>query len=90
MDTEELERLPENLLLKIVVELDPDILRERTEEGWTTEDLVKFIKKYIEGTVGNRSTPGGSMFLDSELAGIDILELGVPPGEEDYDRGGPW
>jgi len=63
---------PTSVLLKIAVELDPDVVAEQYEEGWSREDIISVIETHIKNAIGNRYVE------DWQLVGnVDIIEAEV-------------
>jgi hypothetical protein len=81
-----LKQLPKDLLVKIAIELDPDMVAEAYKEGWTKEDIVVLIKKHLSGSIGRRDIEGGRFVKEVQLG--EPKELGE--GQGYYDKDLEW
>ena len=65
---EGLEKLPEEILLKVAIELDPDTVAEFYEAGWTKKDFLNVIKKHVRASVGSRQAEGWQF-----VSGVEVF-----------------
>ena len=61
--------LPKGVLLSIAISLDPDVIKEEYEEGWTKDDIIRAIERHASEAIGNRGIEGWQYIED-----VDIIE----------------
>ena len=65
----QLKVFPEEVLLRIAISLDPDMVKEEYEEGWTKDDIIREIEKHVSRAIGSRNIKGWQYIED-----VDILD----------------
>lgn len=54
----QLASLPKELLVKIAIELDPQLVAEKYKEGWTKQEILQLIKQHLSSSIGRTGVEG--------------------------------
>jgi len=70
-DWEALKNQPRRVLLEVAVELNPEAVAEAYEDGWTKEDLLRFIEDHVKEAIGNQNVENWEYIQSAEVNPVE-------------------